>query len=355
MLFTALLLLSYLLALTFTYGLISYLSKDLLDVPNSRSSHKKPILRGGGLSFIVAFLITGAILSRENGWVSQVYFTPLLEALHNCDQDSVFKSIFCSSSTSTSLWQITLALFPLVITSFIDDLRNLSVSTRSLIQIIVAILIVTFFGTVPLPGIESLGTSGVIIAAVFTTIAIVAIINFYNFMDGLDGLVASVTALQLSFLAFYLQQPLFLLLVTALAGFIYWNWSPAKIFMGDVGSTFLGAIVAIALLSAHQSPTIAWSAFTVILPLMGDSIYTLFRRLQRQENIFQPMDTFVYQRLQKSGFSHRQVAITYSLLTIIAAFIIESFGVWSILFNLLLTVISIVLAELYLSTQLQRR
>ena len=84
-------------------------------------------------------------------------------------------------------------------------------------------------------------------AIALTLIGITAFINFYNFMDGLDGLVAGTTAVQLGFLALYLHQPVLWLLVAALLGFLRWNWFPAQIFMGDAGSTVLGATVAIAL------------------------------------------------------------------------------------------------------------
>ncbi|MGV2391304.1 MAG UNVERIFIED_CONTAM: hypothetical protein LVR29_33775 [Microcystis novacekii LVE1205-3] len=101
-------------------------------------------------------------------------------------------------------------------------------------------------------------------------------------MDGLDGLVAGCTAVQLGFLALYFQQPILWLLVAALVGFLLWNWSPAKIFMGDVGSTSLGAIVAMVLLNTQGNQGQAWSALTITFPLIGDAIYTLICRLLKK-------------------------------------------------------------------------
>ncbi|AFY81389.1 UDP-N-acetylmuramyl pentapeptide phosphotransferase/UDP-N-acetylglucosamine-1-phosphate transferase [Oscillatoria acuminata] len=140
------------------------------------------------------------------------------------------------------LWAI---LTPLAFIGFLDDKHNLPASIRYLVQLTCASIAIFCFGPFPQPGLTPWGTGGGIIAILLTLIAITALINFYNFMDGLDGLVAGVTTVQLGFLALYLNQPLWWLLAAALLGFLGWNWSPAKIFMGDVGSTVLGAAVAI--------------------------------------------------------------------------------------------------------------
>ena len=325
-------LLSCFLAWSFTGCLIHYLGQELLDIPNQRSSHQKPVLRGGGLGFIIPFAITGAIYSAFNHY----------------HQDFGLNALFFATTSSANFWQMWLILIPLTIIGFIDDRQDVPATIRYLVQLTAAVLAIIFFGTIPLPGLNNGGISSTIILYVLSLIAITANINFYNFMDGLDGLVASVTALQLAFIALYLQLPIFLLLAAALAGFIYWNWAPAKIFMGDVGSTVLGATVALALLSGRQSPLLAWSVFTVILPLIGDAIYTLIRRLLKQENIFQAHRTHIYQRLQQSGWSHGQVAIAYMVLTVIAGMILNWLGILSIGINSAMTILAICCSELYL-------
>jgi UDP-N-acetylmuramyl pentapeptide phosphotransferase/UDP-N-acetylglucosamine-1-phosphate transferase len=128
-----------------------------------------------------------------------------------------------------------------------------------------------------------LGGSGAIFAIAFTAIGFTALVNFYNFMDGLDGFITTITVLQLSFIALYLQQSIWWLLIAALLGFLYWNWSPAKIFMGDVGSTVLGAVMAIALIQSPNA-TLAWSSLAITLSITAD---TLVVRLSRKENIFE--------------------------------------------------------------------
>ncbi|MGF1541854.1 MAG: glycosyltransferase family 4 protein [Pleurocapsa sp.] len=321
---------SFILAFICTGWLIQYLGQELLDIPNQRSSHSTPVLRGGGLSFILAFVITASSLIIISDRFPQLFSGWILS-------DHVNSFIY-----------LCLALIPLTIVGIIDDRQGLPASIRYLVQLLSAGITVACFGTIPLPWLSDWGLVGTIIAVLISLIAITALINFYNFMDGLDGLVAGVTAVQLAFIAFYLKEPIFLLLVTAIAGFLWWNWSPAKIFMGDVGSTVLGASVAIGLLNHHERTIAAWSAFTVILPLIGDCIYTLIRRLIKGENIFQPHRTHIYQRLQQSGLSHGRVAIIYILFTTFLAAIIYSLGVTSIGIGFLLTIVAIAIAELYL-------
>jgi Fuc2NAc and GlcNAc transferase len=321
---------SFILGFVCTGWLIQYFGQELLDIPNQRSSHTTPVLRGGGLGFIVAFAITGLSLT----------------IISDRFPDS-FSGWILSERVDSFIY-LCLALTPLTIAGIIDDRQDISASIRYLVQLLSAGTIVAYFGTIPLPWLSDWGLLGTIMAVVISLIAITALINFYNFMDGLDGLVAGVTIVQLGFIAIYLQEPMFLLLVAAIAGFLWWNWSPAKIFMGDVGSTVLGAAVAIALMNNHHRPLAAWSAFTVIFPLIGDSIYTLIRRLMKRENIFRPHRTHIYQRLQQSGLTHDRVAIIYILFTIFLALIIYCLGVTSIGIDFLLTMTAIAIAEFYL-------
>lgn len=248
---------------------------------------------------------------------------------------------------TSDLLGIWLVLTPLAAVGFLDDRYNMPVWVRYIVQLTAASLAVTYFGAFPQPWLTHLGWTGDLLAIVLTVIGFTAFINFYNFMDGLDGLVAGVTAVQLGFLAIYLDQPSWWLLVAALLGFLWWNWSPAKIFMGDVGSTVLGACVAIALLSTSDV-TQAWSALAVTLPLVGDAIYTLIRRLLRGENILKSHCSHLYQRLKQSGWSHSQVAIVYIGIVLLIASSITILGTVAAWMSLALTLGAIGLGEYYL-------
>jgi len=313
-------LLNFTIAIILTGWFRHRFQNQFLDIPNDRSSHTQPTPRGGGLAFILAFAITTPI--------------SLIPSLH-----------LTSTLDPISLW---LTLTPLVIVGCIDDRGNVSAWVRYLVQLTVAGIAITCFGYFRIPGGEALGIGGQIIAVTLTIIGITAFINFYNFMDGLDGLVASVSTLQLTFLAFYLQQPLFLLLSGAVLGFLYWNWSPAKIFMGDAGSTILGASIAIALLNTDNLAQ-AGTAIAVTLPLLGDAIYTICCRLIRGENIFKAHRTHLYQRLQQSGWSHSQVALTYLLVTGIVIFAITTMGSTGSWLSLIGIIAAIGIGEIYLN------
>ena len=292
--------------------------QSLIDIPNERSSHTQPTPRGGGLGFIIAFLV--ALLST---------------------------AIIPQFDFPTDLF-LPLILLPLAIIGFLDDRYNLPSSIRYLVQLGTALMAVVHYGSFPQPWLSHLGLSGAIFAIAFTAIGFTALVNFYNFMDGLDGFITTITVLQLSFIALYLQQPLWWLLIAALLGFLYWNWSPAKIFMGDVGSTVLGAVIAIALIQV-QDVTLALSSLAITLPITADTIYTLVVRLTRRENIFQAHRTHIFQRLQQSGWSHPQVALTYLGLTIAIALLIFTWGAIGSIISLVMAILGIVVAEFYLT------
>ncbi|MCT7950033.1 glycosyltransferase family 4 protein [Ancylothrix sp. C2] len=319
--------LSFLVSLATVALIKKRFSQQLLDIPNERSSHTQPTPRGGGLGFIIAFAITSLT----------VYLLPAYFAQSLNHQPA--------TPNPTFLW---LMLTPLTIIGIIDDKQGLPAGLRYVIQLSSAAIAVACFGPFPQPWLAQFGTVGSIAAFTLTVIGMTAMINFYNFMDGLDGIVAGSTAVQLGFLAIYLNQPLLWLLVAALLGFLYWNWSPAKIFMGDAGSTVLGATVACSLLNNHNNTVQAWSALAITLPLLGDAIYTLIRRLMKRENIFKPHRTHLYQRLQQAGWSHAQVASSYITMTLLIAGGLALFD-WSAAWIALAAVAgAIIISEIYL-------
>ena len=306
-----------------TVGIIKRkLSQQLVDIPNERSSHTQPTPRGGGLGFVIAFAIAIGL--------------------------NQFFSLYPINSEQYLLW---LSLIPLVLIGIIDDWKGVPAGIRYLVQLLTSSLIVIQCGAFPIPVLNNFGVTGDVISILLTVIGITAIINFYNFMDGLDGLVAGVTTVQLGFLAIWFNQPLNWLVVAVLIGFLYWNWSPAKIFMGDAGSTFLGAVIAIALLNNVSNPASIWSALTITLPLVGDAIYTIICRLMRGENIFKAHRTHLYQRLQQSGWSHAQVATTYIVITLFIANLNSLFGLTGAWISLASIIVAIFSGEAYLNRQ----
>ena len=249
-------------------GLIPQLRQRLLDQPNSRSSHHQPTPRGGGVAFVLVAVVA-SLLALGSGERSATATLPLLA-------------------------------LPLALVGFLDDRHNLPASWRYGVQLATALVLV-LLSPLPWPWL----------ALPLLLITATAVINFTNFMDGLDGLVAGCMAVTLGALAFKVSAPLPLwALVGALLGFLLWNWSPAKVFMGDVGSPFLGAVFAGLVLQAPSWPETLGSLL-VATPLVADACLCVPRRLKAGQPVFQAHRLHLFQRLHQAGWSHGQVAGLY--------------------------------------------
>jgi len=249
--------------------LIPLLSRRLLDQPNSRSSHRLPTPRGGG----VAFVLVGSIAVA---WLGS--WLPL----------------FC---------------LPLALVGFLDDRHNLPAALRYGVQVATAVVLL-LISPWHLPSIGLLPWLLLLIAAT-------AVINFTNFMDGLDGLVAGCMAVLFA-VAALTGTPALWPLVGALLGFLLWNWSPAKVFMGDVGSTFLGAVFAGVVLQ-QASFTAALGLLLVATPLLADACICVLRRLLAGQSVFQAHRLHLFQRLHQCGWGHASVASFYIAATAVLA------------------------------------
>ncbi|WP_315859617.1 glycosyl transferase [Cyanobium sp. ATX 6F1] len=206
-------------------------------------------------------------------------------------------------------WLPAVAL-PLAALGLGDDRFNLPARLRYLVQVLTAVALVVLS---PLPfGLAWLEVP-------LLLIAITAVINFTNFMDGLDGLVAGCMAVLFTTALFSspgLTGPIpsallpLAALVGALLGFLLWNWSPAKVFMGDVGSTFLGAVFAGVVLQAPSWP-LALGLLLVATPLLGDACLCVPRRLLAGQRVFQAHRLHLFQRLHQAGWPHARVSSLY--------------------------------------------
>jgi UDP-N-acetylmuramyl pentapeptide phosphotransferase/UDP-N-acetylglucosamine-1-phosphate transferase len=255
---------SALLTWLFLWVLIPWLRRRLLDQPNARSSHHVPTPRGGG----VVFVLVGSLLSLALG-------------------------------AGTSSW-IPLTCCPLALVGLLDDRFNLPAAWRYAAQVATAGVLVAM-AAVPLP----------IWALPLVLVAITAVINFTNFMDGLDGLVALCGVVLMASVGLW---PV----AGALLGFLAWNWSPAKVFMGDVGSTWIGAVFA-GMVLQQPGPWEAVSLLLVGFPLLGDALTCVLRRLQAGQPVFQAHRLHLFQRLQRGGWPHARVTLVYGGATVLLA------------------------------------
>jgi UDP-N-acetylmuramyl pentapeptide phosphotransferase/UDP-N-acetylglucosamine-1-phosphate transferase len=273
-------------------------------IPNERSSHTQPMPHGGGIVIVLICLVTYLGISLYlPGTFSWGYFSGAL-------------------------------LIALV--SFLDDLYSIAFPWRLLVHSIAAILVMvdvdTWHGITMLGGIK-LGNWGYVL----TFLWIVWMVNSYNFMDGIDGLAglqAVIAGVGWLVLGYLLQMPAIFIfsgvIAAASLGFLIHNWNPAKIFMGDVGSAFLGFTFAslplIARTIAIRSPDLLpIAAVLFVWFFLFDSVVTILRRAFRGEKIWQAHREHLFQRLTQSGLSHSQVTSFYGVLaSVLSAMILLS-------------------------------
>ncbi len=303
LLFVVLALLSYL----GVWALRRYAEKrQLLDHPNERSSHSMPTPRGGGLAMVLLVMGTGLwFVGAEDVHRNLVY-------------------LVCGAVIAFLGWR--------------DDIHSLSPRVRFTVQALVAAVSIGGLGyfssvTIPLFGVLQLGAVGVVI----TFLWIIGLTNAYNFMDGIDGmaggvaLAAGVGWMMLTSNIPYLANSFVFWIALAIAassiGFLGHNWHPAKIFMGDVASTFLGYSFAVMPLMAANEQGDALMLGTLLMwTIIMDAGVTFIRRIFKGENILAAHRTHVYQRLVIGGYTHSQVSVLYIVLTLVALRLASAWG-----------------------------
>ena len=270
-----------------------------LDIPNERKVHKKPIPRMGGLAIFGAFLLGYMLFARS----------------------------------SVQMLSILIGGFIIVLTGLFDDIKPVSAKVKFLLQIVAACVVV-FYGKISLDFIELFGLHfdfPVPINYVITILFIVSIMNMINLIDGLDGLAAGVSSIYfgtIAIIAFILNKMqgldtiMSLIMLGSTLGFLFHNFNPAKIFMGDTGSLFLGfTISVIALLGFKGTTLISFIIPIVILAIpILDTALAIFRRLLKGEGIATPDKEHFHHQLLKMKFSVRtSVLIIYGISLLFAS------------------------------------
>lgn len=275
--------------------------RNLLDIPNHRSSHVVATPRIGGVAIVSSVIVGVAVL---NG----------LGAGDGRDAAIVM------------LGAVGIALLGLT-----DDLFQLSPLVRLIVQIVIATGVVMWVDAAPFGWVTSEGW----LSACLMVAWIVMLTNGYNFMDGIDGiagaqaLVGGIGWAAVALLAGWSTiAALGVLLAGASGGFLLHNWQPAKVFMGDVGSGFFGFLfAALPLLAPHDEGSALLCAAVLMWPFVFDTGFTLIRRASRAENILSAHRSHLYQRLVLTGRSHSQVTLVYTglaLLGVMAAVSVQA-------------------------------
>jgi len=279
----------------------------ILDHPNERSLHTQPTPRTGGVA-IVCGIGAGSV-------VATLSFA-----------DAIPNAVFWLGGLGVLIASV----------SYWDDRRNLPIGLRLAVHFVAAAALVMSGGPIEatvLPGVVSAvalwlaGTTGVLFA--------VWMVNLYNFMDGMDGFAGGMAVVgfgTFALLGGLVGDPWFatlnLIVAAAAGGFLVFNFPPAKIFMGDTGSSTLGFLAAGMALWGNASNILPlWMSMLIFSPFVVDATVTLLRRVVSREYVWHAHKTHYYQRLVQAGWGHRRtVLLEYTLMVVCAGAALVSHG-----------------------------
>ncbi|MGE1528731.1 MraY family glycosyltransferase [Pseudomonas putida] len=270
------------------------LSRSLLDIPNERSSHTLATPRGGGLSFVITFLVALSVLG---GWG---YVKP-----------SVLVSLLGAGGL-------------VALVGFMDDHGHIAARWRLLGHFIAAGWGLFWIGGLPPITIFGVPLSAAWLSIIIGLLYLVWLLNLYNFMDGIDG-IASIEAIcvclggsLLYWLTGHAQEAVLpMLLAATVAGFLVWNFPPARIFMGDAGSGFLGIVLGLlALMAGWINPLLFWGWLILLGVFVVDATFTLARRLLRGDKVYQAHRSHAYQYASRRYAGHRPVSLAVAAINL---------------------------------------
>lgn len=289
------LLLAAVLSLFLTGMLRRYaLEHSVMDVPNARSSHSVPTPRGGGVGIVLSFLLVA----------------PLLAVLEMAN------------------WELVIAFLGagggIALLGFLDDHGHIAARWRLLGHFAGAAWALFWVGGLPPLMVFGhsleLGWIGGVLAAVY----LVWLLNLYNFMDGIDG-IASVEAISAClgasviywYLGHFELSVVPMLLAISVAGFLYWNFPPARIFMGDAGSGFLGiSLGVLSLQAAWTAPQFLWCWLILLGVFIVDATWTLIRRMLRGERVYEAHRSHAYQFASRHYGRHLPVTLAVAAINL---------------------------------------
>ena len=263
------------------------LKLKLMDQPNARSSHQIPVPIGGGLGIVLVFLV-GMVFLYASEQLSP----------------KVFWGLFVSGAG-------------VALVGIADDMVQVRARWRLLFHFAFVGWFLLWTGGLPVLELSGMKWNLGWIGDIFSLFFLVWMLNLYNFMDGIDGIAgveAITSAGTVSLLTGFMvngswQLPLILMLSTL--GVLFWNWPPAKIFLGDVGSGFLGFILgALALIHGKELPELFWCWIILLGVFITDATFTLARRIIRMQRFYIAHRCHAYQYASRLFSSHRKVTIS---------------------------------------------
>lgn len=262
---------------------------NIMDIPNERSVHKKPTPLLGGIAIFLSFLFGFILFGNQN---------PLMIS-------------------------ILIASFLILLLGIFDDIKPIKARYKFVIHILVA-LIVVFYGGLKLTHVDIFGLSLNFkwMSPYITILIIVGIINAVNLIDGLDGLCAGISSiyfLTIGVIALILNKfngldiILSFIMLGATLGFLVFNYPPAKIFMGDTGSTFLGLMISVIMLLGFKTVTLTSLLIPLVLLILPitDTLFAIIRRALNKKPIGQADKEHIHHQLLKHLSTRKTIIVIY--------------------------------------------
>lgn len=283
-------------SLLLTWVLRRYaLARSLMDIPNNRSSHSVPTPRGGGVAIVLSFLVASPLLT------------------------------FLVDVPWSYIWALWGAGALTAVIGFLDDHGHIAARWRLLAHFSASIWALAWLGG--LPPVQLLGVDFNLswVGHFFAVFYLVWMLNLYNFMDGIDGIasVQAVSACLGACVIYWLAGDISLiwmplLLAVAVLGFLFWNFPPARIFMGDAGSGFLGLILGVfSVQAAWTSSRFLWVWLILLGVFIVDATFTLIRRLLRGDKVHEAHRSHAYQFASRQFGRHLPVTLAVMAINVL--------------------------------------
>lgn len=320
---------TFIITCALVYMVRLYARKRLMDNPGERSSHTVPTPRGGGIAFVIVQMGLVSIFALLDPVLDPKSYVPTIPV-----------SVFYVAGG-------------LALLGWLDDLYNLTPKRRLLYQVlgaVVAVGLLKHFCRQYYPILPDWPTIGIFSYPICIFILVWST-NLFNFMDGLDGLAASEAVFFLGLSAYFIMPQssamavLCLLFCVSVLAFLAWNWPPAKIFMGDVGSSYLGFLLALITLIAAMHYQMSMVPFFIMYSVFWiDTTVTLIRRFLKRENWTEGHKSHAYQRLHQAGWSHDKIVCSVMALNaMLGIFALTAYHQPSIAWRLLLLSVMLIL------------
>lgn len=275
---------------------------SVLDQPTARSSHSAATPRGGGLAIVISFILALGVYSFS---------------MHSIPQGWLIVFVGCGGLISAI--------------GFVDDHRDVSAIVRFLVHVVAASVTVYLLFSPIQVQVLNLNFAPGIVGGAFAVLYIVWMTNLFNFMDGIDGIAGAqaifvcmaasgicIFSPSSSSAAVGYLSAMLLALSFASLGFLIWNWPPARIFMGDVGSGYLGfAISAFAVITVYENALSVWTWLILPSTFFIDATVTLLRRMANGERWYEAHRSHAYQKFARKYGGHLNVTSWSILLNVI--------------------------------------